>query len=206
MEHRPYISRCRVFVYTWIYTKIYQRNDMKTIFVTVAILFGVLTSSAQEMKSTIEERLTKYIPILNPTPCSVFLVDYESTEGTVKMWAGKLGLKQVETMYPNDTSQYILQYVDYENPNIVYGFIFKKKSKMYIGTYVFIVFKDHFTAIEELEKLKTKFYFGWDNDTREKTSAKKICQTDGSIRFITANRNNNNLMITTLCLNLLTNQ
>jgi hypothetical protein len=203
MEHRSYISRCRIFIYTWIHTKTYQRNDMRTLFITIAILFGVLTSSAQEMKSTIEERLTKYIPILNPTPCSVFLVDYESTEGTVKMWAGKLGLRQVETMYPDDTTQYILQYVDHENPNIVYGFIFKKKSKMYIGTYVFIVFKDHFTAIEELEKLKTKFYFGWDNDTREKTNAKKNCQTDGSTRFITVNRTNNNLMITTICLNLM---
>lgn len=203
MEHLPYIGWCCIFICTRIYTKIYQRNDMKTLFITLALLFGVLTSSAQEMKSTIEERLTKYIPILNPTPCSVFLVDYESTEGTVKMWAGKLGLKQVETMYPDDTSQYILQYVDHENPNIVYGFIFKKKSKTYIGTYVFLQFKDHFSAIEELEKLKTKFYFGWDNDSREKTNAKKVCQTDGTTRFITVNRTNNNLMITTICLNLL---
>lgn len=176
---------------------------MKTLFITIAILFGTITLSAQEIKSTLEQRLTKFIPALNPSPCSVFLVDYESTEGTVKMWAGKLGLKQVQTMYPDDTSQYILQYVDHESPSIIYGFIFKKKSKMYIGTYVFLTFKDHYAAIEELEKLKNRFYFEWDNDTREKTNAKKICQTDGSNRFITVNRTNNNLMITTICLNLM---
>ena len=176
---------------------------MRTIFISLVFLFGVMSSSAQEIKSTLEQRLTKYIPLMNPTPCSVFLVDYESTEGTVKMWASKLGLKQVETMYPADTTQYVLQYVDHESPNIVYGFIFKKKSKMYIGTYVFLPFKDHFTAIEELEKLKTRFYFEWDNDTREKTNAKKNCQTDGSTRFITVSRNANSLMITTICLNLM---
>ena len=176
---------------------------MKSLFVTLVILFGVMTSSAQEIKSTLEQRLTKYIPLMNPTACSVFLVDYESTEGTVKMWASKMGLKPVDVMYPNDTNQYVLQYVDYENPNIVYGFIMKKNTKMYIGTYVFLTFKDHFTAFEELEKLKTKFYFEWGNDTRDKTSAKKVCQTDGTTRFITVNRTNNNLMITTICLNLL---
>lgn len=176
---------------------------MKNMFIIIGLLFCVISASAQEMKSTLEERLTKYIPIVNPSPCSVFLVDYESTEGTVKMWASKLGLKQVSPMYPDDTTQYILQYVDYENPNIVYGFIFKKKSKMYIGTYVFLTFKDHFTAIEELEKLKTRFYFEWGNDTRDKTSAKKICQTDGTTRFITVNRTSNNLMITTICLDLM---
>lgn len=179
---------------------------MRTIFITLVLLFGVITSSAQEIKSTLEQRLTKYIPLMNPTPCSVFLVDYESTEGTVKMWAQKLGLKPVEVMYPNDTTQYILQYVDYENPNIVYGFIMKKKTKTYIGTYLFLAFKDHFTAFEELEKLKTKFYFEWGNDTRDKTNAKKVCQTDGSTRFITVNRTNNNLMITTICLNLMMEQ
>ena len=176
---------------------------MRNIFITVAILFGIITTSAQDMKSTLEERLTKYIPLLNPTPCSVFLVDYESTEGTVKMWASKLGLKQVQTMYPDDTTQYVLQYLDHENANVVYGFIFKKKSKMYIGTYVFLTFKDHFAAIEEFEKLKTKLYFGWGNDTREKSNAKKVCQTDGTTRFITSTRTSNNLMITTICLDLI---
>lgn len=179
---------------------------MRIIFITLAILFGVVTSSTQEMKSTVEERLTKYIPILNPTPCSVFLVDYESTEGTVKSWANKFGLKQIQTMYPDDTTQYILQYLDHENPSIMYGFIFKKKTKTYIGTYVFLTFKDHFGAIEELEKLKSKFYFMWDNDSREKTSARKVCQTDGMSRFITTTRNSNNLMITIVCLDLLVNK
>ena len=73
---------------------------MKSLFVTLVILFGVMTSSAQEIKSTLEQRLTKYIPLMKHTACSVFLVDYESTEGTVKMWASKMGLKPVDVMYP----------------------------------------------------------------------------------------------------------
>jgi|APGre2960657404_1045060.scaffolds.fasta_scaffold13454_9 hypothetical protein len=177
---------------------------MRTLFIITALLFGVMTSSAQDIKSTLEQRLTKYIPILNPRPCSVFLVDYESTEGTVKMWAEKLGLKPVDVMYPDDTTQYILQYVDHESPSIVYGFIMKKKTKMYIGTYVYMQFKDHFAAIERLEDLKTQFYFHWGNDVKEKTNAKQNCQTDGSNRFITVSRTNDGLMITTICLNLLT--
>ena len=176
---------------------------MKTLFLMVVILSGYVVSSAQEMKSTLEERLTKYIPIMNPTPCSVFLVDYESTEGTVKMWAEKLGLKPVDVMYPDDTTQYILQYIDHESPSIMYGFIMKKKSKMYIGTYVYMQFKDHFAAIERLDDLKTQFYFHWGNDVKEKTNAKQLCQTDGSNRFITASRTNGGLMITTICLNLM---
>lgn len=177
---------------------------MKTIIITLTILFGVITSSSQEIKSTLEERLTKYIPILKPRPCSVFLVDYESTEGTVKMWAQKLGLKPIDVMYPDDTTQYILQYVDHESPSIIYGFIMKKKGKTYIGTYVYLQFKDHFAAIERLEDLKTQFYFNWGNDVREKTTAKQNCQTDGSSRFISASRTKDGLMITTICLNLLT--
>lgn len=176
---------------------------MKTIITTAIILFGVFTSSAQQMTSTVEERLTKYIPILKPRPCSVFLVDYESTEGTVKMWAQKLGLKPIDAMYPDDTTQYILQYVDHESPSIIYGFIFKKKSKMYIGTYVYFQFKDHFAAIEQLEDLKNQFYLNWGNNVKEKTTAKQDCQTDGSTRFISASRTKDGLMVTTICLNLL---
>ncbi len=206
MEYRTCINWYYIFIYTWIHTKTYQRNDMKTIFITLVLLFGVMTSSAQDIKSTLEQRLTKYIPILNPRPCSVFLVDYESTEGTVKMWAEKLGLKPVDVMYPDDTTQYILQYVDHESPSIIYGFIMKKKSKMYIGTYVYLQFKDHFAAIERLEDLKTQFYFHWGNDVKEKTTAKQNCQTDGSNRFITATRTNDGVMITTICLNLMLGQ
>lgn len=176
---------------------------MKHIFVTLAILVGTITIPAQDIKSTIEQRLTKYIPLMNPTPCSVFLVDYESSETTVKMWAQKFGLKPIETLYPNDTTQYILQYVDPENVNVIYGFIMKKSTKIYIGTFAFITFKDHFTAFEEFEKMKTRFYLEWGNDSRDKTNAKKVCQTDGSTRFITINRTNNSLMITTVCLNLM---
>lgn len=177
---------------------------VKTIFIVTSILLGVVVSSGQEIKSTLEERLTKYIPMLNPRPCSVLLVDYESTEGTVKMWAQKLGLKPVDIMYPDDTTQYILQYLDHESPSIIYGFIMKKKTKMYIGTYVYMQFKDHFAAIERLDDLKTQFYLNWGNTVKEKTTAKQDCQSDGSTRFISASRTKDGLMITTICLNLLT--
>lgn len=176
---------------------------MKTFIVTAAILLSVITASAQQIKSTMEERLTKYIPVLKPRPCSVFLVDYTATEGTVKDWAQKLGLKPLETMYPNDTTQYILQYFDPENPSIIYGFIHKKKSRTYIGAFVFIKFKDHFSAIERLDDLKSQLYFNWGNDDKEKTSASSKCQSDGTDRFISVRRTNDILMITTMSLTLL---
>ena len=176
---------------------------MKSFIITAGILLSVITASSQQIKSTVGERLTKYIPLLKPTPCSVFLVDYTATEGTVKTWADNLGLRQISTMYPDDSAQYVLQYVDPENSNILYGFVHKKKTRTYIGAFAFIQFKDHFTAIEQMNDIQTQMYFGWGNRTKEETNARATCSADGTDRFITVSRNGNTLMITTISLTLM---
>lgn len=169
---------------------------MKTFIITVGILLGIVTTSAQEIKSTIGERITKYIPVMEPKPCSIFLVDYGSKVETTQLWTKKLGLVPAEIMNPTDTTQYVLQYLDPDNPNVIYGFIHRKNTNIYMGGFCFIKFKSPLVAIEELEKLKTQLYLYWGNRDKEKTNAKSVCNDDNTNRFITISRTNEGLMIT----------
>lgn len=169
---------------------------MRNLFITLTILFAIISSSGQEIKSTVGERITKYIPVMQPKPCSIFLVDYGSKVETTQLWSKKLGLVPVDTMNPADTTQYILQYLDPDNPNIIYGFIHRKNTNIYLGGFCFIKFKSPLVAIEEMEKLKTQLYLYWGNPDQEKTNAKSVCKDDNTNRFITISRTNEGLMVT----------
>lgn len=175
---------------------------MKFVAIIFAVIFSVGTAFSQGMESTLEERLTKYMPFFEPRPCSVFLVDFKSPSHGVKVWAEMLGLQPVEIFYPQDTTQYILQYTDPDNPSIVYGFIINKKTDMYIGTYVHLQFKNHFMAIERLEDLKKTMYLHWGSKNRDTTSVSRKCASDDMTHFITASRTGEMLMVTTVCLDL----
>lgn len=162
-------------------------SRMKKIFIPILFLFLTITAFSQSGQMTRAQslslyvRMTNVIPMLDPQPCSSYLLPFGATEAEIKSAAKREGLKlfKRESL---DNGSYIIYYIDPDTKHIIYGFSFAR-DKSYAGIVIQSFFKDEAIAKDQQDRLLRNMISRWSLNLEE-NSASSICTNDGLGRFM----------------------
>ena len=174
-------------------------NIMKNFFLLALIFFMAWSTTisqespiSREKNLSIYVRLTNVIPMIDPQPCSSFLLPFGVNESDVRKAAKKERLK----FHKRDTignGAYLLYYVDPDTEWITYAFSFSSE-KIYTGIVMQSLYRDEETAKIELDRLLSNMISRWDINFEE-NAASSTCTNDGLGRFMLIDMNGELLTI-----------
>jgi hypothetical protein len=96
---------------------------MKALALVIVVLCSSVVGRAQQSdpKITLDDRLSKYMPALQPRPCSVWLTNWGASGDAVKAEAKRIGLELVDSTSLPDGDAIIYMYTE-PSAEIYYSF------------------------------------------------------------------------------------
>lgn len=189
---------------------------MRSAFVVTVVLLAVLSSleiSAQKRKPivktpdpapekleparviSIEDRQSLYMPVHDPKPCSVFLLDFGSTREKVVREAVRIGLVEEECDTSTTGSGSIFCMFSEPEYADTYTFVFDSN-----GVYNSFMFKEKKTevayAVRQHEKYIEKLWLNWDAERGEER-ANSNCSYSNQKRFVSIHRDEREVTLMT---------
>lgn len=146
---------------------------MKNLLMLVVILtMGIGTSFGQVV--TFQDRITRYFPILNPRPCSVWMLDWNSSESEVMAESKRLGLSYQDSARSDDNKKKFLIFKD-PDKGVHYNFIFGEFGyEMFICQ---LTYKSPADAQSRLNDLSNEIWLYWGAKERVSNSVTDCDQT-----------------------------
>jgi hypothetical protein len=176
-----------------VYLKFLNRFSLVLILLILTLQYNstyakVIVKNALNNKDKVDE-LESIMPILNPIPCSVFLVDFGSTIDEVKLMAKNKGINLDET----DSTRLVYQ-ISESKVTIDYEFEFNNQGK-YTGFGALITYKLKQNATNHYKNLKKILNSKWGKVSKMDSGdlgAIKECMSDGKEKFIMLSGGYNN--------------
>lgn len=174
----------------------------KTFFIILVMVVSSFISTAQPQESTnIQERISLYVPILQPPQCITYLTEFGVGKNIVDAYAKTIGMQYFGTMeLPNLDGIYSSVYLDPENlvgvngrqttEHVVYGFVFTPDGE-YFSFSTNIKFKTPKLAKEFQSKLLKNI--GVKSNIGKDVTETVICGKTGEKRVIVVKLDGNSL-------------
>lgn len=159
--------------------------------VLLLVVLGAMSASAQ--KIDFETRVKKYVPILEPRPCSVWMVEWGASKSEVLKEAKRLGMLFMDSSTTTDGTSLMLTFQE-PDKELYYTFVVGKVGfKMFICQMSFNSAVDAQARVDEVSR---DFIIYWDSSSNSSSNRyQSVCKETSESVGASVSRNKATVML-----------